>query len=47
MPPLTVIVTDSACVVVMLDEVGLTVTVGVVFTGAGVTVMDAVPDVTL
>src|ERR1039458_4786480 len=34
LPPLTPMVTDNDCAVVMLDEPGVTVTVGVVFAGA-------------
>jgi hypothetical protein len=41
-PPLTAIATVNACPVVMLDEDGVTVTVGVVFAEA-VTVTEVVP----
>ena len=42
LPPLTATETDRACVVVMFDEDGVTVTVGVVFAGV-LTVTEAEP----
>ena len=46
MPPFTLTVTDSDCAVVIVEEGGVTVTVGVVF-GEAVTVTDAAPVVLL
>jgi hypothetical protein len=45
-PPLTATVTVSACVRVILDEDGVTVTVGVINVGA-VTVTEAAPEAEL
>jgi hypothetical protein len=42
LPPLTATVADSVCAVVMLDGLGVTVTVGVIFAGA-VTITEPVP----
>jgi hypothetical protein len=48
LPPLTTTVTESGCAVVILEEDGVTVIVGVVFTGAvAATVTEAVPEALL
>jgi hypothetical protein len=46
LPPLTAIVTDNPCAVVILDASGVTVTVGVVF-AATVTITEAEPEALL